>query len=381
MDPAAKRAAIYEKKREAAMDLNRKASKKLCIVLMTSCVFICVEITGGYFANSIAIMSDAAHIASDVIGFGISICALKIAHRHANEQFTFGYHRAEIIGAFCSIFTIWILTVWLLFEATKRFFNPPEIGGTIMLATACASFFFNLIQIKILHSGEGGHVHAGGAPCSGHGGGGHDHAHGDDDGHDHAHDHGHDHGHGHDHAHERSASEVSAATVDANKKNLNVEAAFLHILGDLLNSIGVIIAATIVYIQPDYWYVDPICTYVFALIVLWTTRQTFWQCVVLILETTPHHLDISKIKERLGRVEGVGEVHDVHAWSLSNDKFSFTAHITLKEGHDNDQQRVLREVDNILRKKYELNHNCVQIETFAAHAHGKEFNCGNDIHA
>ena len=127
------------------MELNRKATKKLCIVLVTSCIFVCIETTGGVFANSIAILSDAAHIVSDVIGFGISICALRIATRNANSKYTFGYHRAEIIGAFCSIFTIWILTAWLFYEATKRFFHHEEIGGTIMFATAIASFFFNLI--------------------------------------------------------------------------------------------------------------------------------------------------------------------------------------------------------------------------------------------
>ena len=109
---------MYEQKRQEAMELNRKATKKLIIVLMTSFVFIAIEIAGGIMAHSIAIMSDAAHIASDVIGFGISICALKIAHRHANSQYTFGYHRVEIVGAFCSIFTIWIMTVWLFYEAT-----------------------------------------------------------------------------------------------------------------------------------------------------------------------------------------------------------------------------------------------------------------------
>ena len=79
------------------------------------------------------------------------------------------------------------------------------------------------------------------------------------------------------------------------KNNLNIEAAYIHILGDLLNSIGVIFAAIIVYIWPQYWYVDPICTYVFAGIVLWTTRVTFWQCVMLILETVPAHLSVEKI--------------------------------------------------------------------------------------
>ena len=136
---------MYERKRKAAMESNRKAMKKLIIVLLTSLVFIVVEILGGYYANSIAIMSDAAHIASDVIGFGISICALQIAHRAANTKYTFGYHRVEILGAFCSIFTIWLMTVWLIYEATMRFFTPPEIGGKIMLSVACLSFFFNLI--------------------------------------------------------------------------------------------------------------------------------------------------------------------------------------------------------------------------------------------
>jgi len=114
----------FAEEREKAMKSNKAAMKKLALVLGTSCIFICVEIAGGYMAHSIAIMSDAAHIASDVIGFGISICSLKIAQRHANDKYTYGYHRVEIIGAFCSIFTIWILTIWLLYEATKRFFHP-----------------------------------------------------------------------------------------------------------------------------------------------------------------------------------------------------------------------------------------------------------------
>ena len=247
----------YEKLRDEAMATNRKAMKKLCIVLFTSIIFICIEITGGIYANSIAIMSDAAHIASDVIGFGISICALRIAHKDANAKYTFGYHRVEIIGAFCSLFTIWIMTAWLVYEAIGRFFDPDtSVVGPIMLTVACMSFIFNLIQIKILHSGEGGHVHLGGGSCSG----------------DHGHSHG-GHDHGHDHGRERTESEIKAAE---EKKNLNVEAAFLHILGDLLNSVGVIIAATIIFFWPELDWLDPTCTLVFAVIVMYTTRLVFW---------------------------------------------------------------------------------------------------------
>mgnify|MGYP000203271699 CR=1 FL=1 len=136
---------MFEEKRREAMETNRKAMKKLCIVLITSCLFIIVEIIGGYAADSIAILSEAAHIAADVTGFGISICALQIAHRNANKVYTFGYHRVEILGAFCSIFTIWIMTAWLLVEASERFFNPPEIEGPIMLGIAFLSGVFNCI--------------------------------------------------------------------------------------------------------------------------------------------------------------------------------------------------------------------------------------------
>lgn len=124
---------------------NRKAMKKLLIVLLTSLVFIVIEIIGGYYADSIAIMSDAAHIASDVIGFGISICCLQIALRKADQTYTFGYHRVEVLGALCSVFTVWIMTAGLIYEATMRFYEPPQIAGKIMLATAVLSFFFNLI--------------------------------------------------------------------------------------------------------------------------------------------------------------------------------------------------------------------------------------------
>lgn len=153
-----------------------------------------------------------------------------------------------------------------------------------MLSVAVLSLFFNLIQIKILHSGEGGHVHAGGQPCSGHGANsghahdhshaaiGHNHEHHDHEhGHDHSHNHSHDNGHNDElvHSHDHNSDDHQEV---APRRNLNIDAAFLHILGDLLNSVGVIVAATIVFFWPQLWMVDPICTYLFGAIVLWTTR-------------------------------------------------------------------------------------------------------------
>ena len=133
------------------------------------------------------------------------------------------------------------------------------------------------------------------------------------------------------------------------KRNLNLDAAALHILGDLLNSVGVIFASIIIYVWPDMWYIDPLCTYLFAIIVLWTTRLTFWECVQLILERVPDHIQTRLVRESLLRIEGVQDIHDVHIWALSNDKASFTCHLVLQPSADGQQQRVLEEADMLLR--------------------------------
>ena len=131
--------------------------------------------------------------------------------------------------------------------------------------------------------------------------------------------------------------EDSVAHVKKKVRNLNVDAATIHILGDLLNSVGVIIAALIVYKWPSLWWVDPLCTYFFAFIVLWTTRMVFWECVVLILETVPKHLDIKTIKSKLKSIRGVRAVHNVHIWSISNDRTSFMCHLEIYQSMNGQQ--------------------------------------------
>lgn len=133
-----------------------------------SIIFVTIEAVGSYSVGSIAILSDAAHIASDAIGFSISILALHISHTRANSKYTFGYHRVEVLGALCSIFAVWAMTAFLVCKAWPRLFDPHDVGGRGMLWIAFASLIFNLIMIKVLHSGEGGHAHPGGGSCPGH---------------------------------------------------------------------------------------------------------------------------------------------------------------------------------------------------------------------
>jgi len=172
--------------------------KKLICVVFVTILFVGVEIVGGIYANSIAIMSDAAHLTSDALGIGISIVALKIAEKDGNSQYSSGYHRAEIIGAIISILFIWAISIWLCVEATKRFWSDEKVDGKTMLEVSGLCLIFNLIQMSILHSKDlHDHAHGPGQSC------GHDHGPG---GHDHAHDHGEG---GCDHDHDSNKTEHS----------------------------------------------------------------------------------------------------------------------------------------------------------------------------
>lgn len=140
------------------------------------------------------------------------------------------------------------------------------------------------------------------------------------------------------------------------KRNLAVEAAYLHILGDVLNSVGVIIASSLIYYDERLWYLDPACTLFFACIVFYTTRITFWQCCEILMEATPDDLDTNEIKKSLENVKGVGFVHDIHLWSISEGKNAFICHLELAENFSDAAQEVLDKADRLLRKKYKLNH-------------------------
>ena len=118
------------------------------------------------------------------------------------------------------------------------------------------------------------------------------------------------------------------------KKNLNIEAAHLHILGDLLNSVGVIIAGAIILIWPSAWWVDPLCTYFFTLIVLYTTIKTFGRCIAIFLEASPEDIEYNEVKCELYKIEGIDLVHDLHIWAISQDKYALTVHLTLAETHE-----------------------------------------------
>lgn len=250
--------------------------KRLTVVGTICFLFMITEIVGGYLANSLAIMTDAAHLMSDLVSFSISIISLFIAKLPASSEMSYGYHRAEIIGALLSVALIWGLTIWLLFEAVFRIIEPQEVNGSFMLITAVFGLLCNIIMAKVLHSSPG-----------------------------HSHSHSHNHP-GSDNHQQFNRSDRDSLIIHAHNhshmENVNLRAAFLHILGDLLQSIGVIIAAIIICIEPSWQMADPICTFLFSVIIVFTTVPITKQAISVLMEASPLGINLEQLNTDLQSV-------------------------------------------------------------------------------
>jgi len=340
-----------EKHAELFKKQQDNAIRKLIWVCVICTIFMTIEIIGGYLANSIAIMSDAAHLLSDLLGFLISIISIYISRKVAKNNMSYGYHRAEIIGALVSIVLIWALTLWLLYEATLRIIIPPKVDGFIMIIISIIGFSFNVIMGIVLTKSGVAHSH-GLHKCD------------------------HDHDHEHEHEHEHSSDEeIRLHTEDEHEEkntNVNLRASFIHILGDAIQNIGVLIAGIIIYFFPKYSIADPICTYVFSIIVGFTTINILKDCIFVLMEGSPVDIDIDELENDLKKIKGVKEIHDLHVWSLSIGKINLSCHICC----DN-PQKTLTKAKKMIKKKYKIDHITIQVED---NNNKNQLSCINDIH-
>ena len=346
---------------------NKVAMFKLKIISTVCCSFMIIEFICGYLAGSLAIMSDATHLLSDLAGFLISLFSLIVAMKPADRNFTFGYHRFEVLGALASILIIWGLTVWLLMAAIWRIKHPNPIVGFLMVCIAAGGLLFNIIMNRILaynpvvnsmDSGMGAikknsedEIEINNLDNN------------------------------NDNNLKESLldkNEIGQEELDHNLKaddNPVIRAAYIHILGDMIQSAGVLIAALIIYFfqdtHPGVRIVDPICTFCFAIVVLCTTFPVSRDCFYVLLESTPRDLDIESLYNELGAIEGVISVHDIHLWNISIGRPSIALHIICESPKDT------LKIATQTCKNYGIKHCTIQTET-------RENNCKheeeNDIH-
>lgn len=307
---------------------TKVAQKQLIVSCLICLTFMIAEVVGGYLSNSLAVMSDAAHLCADLAGFLISIFAVWIAQKSPTKRLSFGFYRAEVLGAVLSVVFIWVLTGILVYTAVQRIYHDEyDIDADIMLIVSGTGVAMNVIMALVLH---------GCCPCVGMGQRGHNHGLGA---------HGHSHGCG------------------SERSNINIRAAFIHVLGDLLQSIGVLISAYIIKYNSQYKIADPICTFIFSALVLFTTVSILRDAVFILMEGFPRDLSYATVKSALQSVKGVRMAHSLHVWSLTADRCALAVHLAVDA--DTDQTAVLQAAQKLVRKSFGIHSSTIQVEVFS----------------
>lgn len=346
---------------------ERSASMRKLLIAVALCVlFMSIEVVGGIKANSLAILTDAAHLLSDVAAFAISLFSLWAAGWEANPRQSYGFFRIEILGALVSIQLIWLLAGILVYEAIVRLiYETGEVNGFLMFIVATFGLVVNIIMALLL-----GHDHGHG---HGHGHNKHDRSSGDDHGmtvsaHQHHEKHSKDEHHqeGHPHHHHDSEEHVEPLLdkpKDQHEKkgrNINVQGAYLHVLGDSIQSIGVMIGGAIIWYKPEWKIVDLICTLIFSVIVLGTTIKMLRSILEVLMESTPREIDATKLERGLLEMEEVMAIHELHIWAITVGKVLLACHVKIRPEANADI--VLNDVVDYIRREYNITHVTIQVE-------------------
>lgn len=239
--------------------------KLLWAILLTGGFFV-AEIIGGIMTQSLALLSDAAHMFTDVMALIIALVAIKIGKRAADDKRTYGYRRFEILAAAFNAIALFIVALFIMYEAYERFMIPPEIDTKGMMFFAIAGLFANLVSMRILHSGS--------------------------------------------------------------QYNLNMKGAYLEVFSDMLGSLGIIIGAALIYFT-GIREIDAVLAVLIGLWVLPRTWKLLSESMNILLEGVPEGVELKKIIEELAALPGVTQVHDVHIWSITSGQNSLTAHLVV----------------------------------------------------
>ncbi|KAK0153664.1 Zinc transporter 2 [Merluccius polli] len=304
---------------------KRTAKRQLLVACGVSLVFMIGEVIGGYAAQSLAIMADAAHLLTDLCSILISLVSLWISSRPPTRTMTFGWHRAEAMGALVSVLSIWAVTAVLVVLAGRRLLDGDyEIHTRVMLLTSGCAVGANVLMALILHQSGAAH------------------------------------GHSHALTSDPPGRRGKGGAGGRAHGNTSVRAAFVHALGDLLHSLGVLVAATIIHFRPEMKMADPMCTFLFSALVLATTFSIVKDVCRTLMEGTPSSISVAAVNEALLAVSGVRDVHQLHAWSLSGTHALVSVHVAIEDGAD--AQLLLRDVTASLRSEFHFSGVTVQVE-------------------
>lgn len=245
---------------------KREMSARLRLVLVLAFVYMLAEAAGGLITNSLALLADSGHMLSDVAALAISLAGLRAARRAPTASHTYGYHRAEVLGALVNAVALVVVATGIFFEAFRRFGAPPEVAAPTALAIATGGLAVNLTALVIL----GSHKEAG----------------------------------------------------------IGVRGAWLHVLGDALGSIGAMVSAGAIWIA-DWRWADPAASVLIATLVVYSALSLLWEVIGVLMEGTPRHIDVAEVHASIAGIESVRGVHDLHVWTITSGMESLSGHVVI----------------------------------------------------
>jgi cobalt-zinc-cadmium efflux system protein len=280
-------------------EVSKQTTTRLSLSLFLTLAFVIIEAGAGIFANSLALLTDAAHNLTDVIALGLTWFAVHITSQPANAQKTYGYHRAGILVALLNSTTLVLISLGIFYEAYHRFMNPPDVQSSILIGVGLIAVVINLVTALLVHRGS--------------------------------------------------------------EHDLNLRSAFVHLMGDVLSTIGAVIAGVIIYFTNANW-LDPFVSVLIGFLILYNAWGILRDAIDILLEATPRDVDVQAMVKDIARVDGVLGVHDIHVWSLTQSLRTMSAHILTDDLHISAGANIQHQINDMLNHRYNIAHATLQLE-------------------
>ncbi len=277
-----------------------ETGRRLQLSLWLTAAFIVVELAAGVTADSLALLSDAGHNFTDSLSLLLAWFAFRWQQLPPDETKTFGYHRAGVLAAFVNALVLVVLSLWIFWESYERFRAPQPVGEVVMVVVAVAGLAVNAAVMWALHADS--------------------------------------------------------------KHDLNIRGAFLHMLGDALSSVGIIVGGVAIAYTGALW-IDPALSVLIGALILWSAWGIIGESLNILLEGAPRGVELRSVQEALRSIDGVSDVHDLHIWSLSSDAHALSCHAVIADMPPSESQAILAKINRVLAKQFLIRHATVQFES------------------
>jgi cobalt-zinc-cadmium efflux system protein len=266
--------------------------------LVATAAFVVVQVVGGLTAGSLALLSDAGHNLTDALALGLAMFGLYLQRKPADESRTYGYHRGGVLAAFVNALMLIVLSLYLFYEAWHRLRNPNHVDESTMIVVASVGIALNLAIMWSLHR---------------------------------------------------------------HHEDLNIRAAWVHMMGDALGSLAIIIGA--ITIRYTGWLaIDPILSILIGCLIIWSARDIIRESLNVLLEGTPRGIELQKVVDAMAAVPGVVDVHDVHVWTLGSHAHALSCHALIDDMPPSESERILCGINEVLAQRFHIHHTTIQFE-------------------